>query len=133
MSNVVDIRNNVGFQRGFVSYLDHIEGLQCRDQIFRLDSSHRGNIANGKVTLGIIVGQQMHQNISPVAAIGHLAQIRKGLFGRSRNAFSFGQFVRERNNEFPISALLILRKCQDTGQVVSFRRDLVAEEVCVSV
>ena len=104
--------------------LDHIQILKSRNDIFRLDSCIYRNILDGDILGWIMKCQQVEKDMRPVAPIRNLSQIRKGLFGRSSRLFSLGQLVRKGNDEFPITLLLMLRKCQYTGKVVLFRRDL---------
>lgn len=61
--------------------LDHIQMLQGRDDIFRLDSSLNGNILDGNVVGWIVFREQVQQDVGPIAAVGNLAQVRERLFG----------------------------------------------------
>jgi hypothetical protein len=101
-------------------YLDHIERLKGGDYVFHLDSSLLRHFINRQIFRRLTACKQMDQNVSPIASIRDLTQIRQWLFRRSRFVFTFGELVRERYNELSIARLLVLRKGKNAGEVVSF-------------
>jgi len=70
----------------------------------------------------IMLIQQMKQDVFPITPVRHLSQIRQWLFGRPRLALAAGQLVRQRNDEFAVARLLVLRKGEDAGQIVPLAR-----------
>jgi hypothetical protein len=112
----------------FRYYLNHVQILERRDDVFHFDTGLGGHVIDRQVGLAIVFGEQIHQNIRPVAPIRDLAQVREGLFGRPRNAFFFRQFVRERNDKLAVAGFLVLGKGQDTREIVPFRRQLTTKQ-----
>jgi hypothetical protein len=76
-------------------HLDHVEELQRRDDVLGLDPCPYGHVQDGQVAVRVVVVEQVDEDVRPVAAVAHLAQVTQGLFGRTCLALALGELVRE--------------------------------------
>ena len=110
-------------------HLDHPKALEGADDILRLDAGHLRNVPNLQIILLGMLGKESEKDVRPVRAVRYLPQITQRLLRTAGLALPLAQLVRQADNELAVAALLILRKGQDTGQIVLLGRHLLLGEV----
>lgn len=75
------------------------------------------------------VYQKFDDGFCPICPVAKESQITQRFLGTTKLPFDFAQLVRKLDEELSVTVSLMLRKCKDTGNVVSFSRFLFLGEI----
>lgn len=103
---------------------NHIQRLQCRDDVLGLNSCHQWNVLDLNVLIPRLLRKHSQQNMCPITSVWDFPQITQWLLRWSRFPLSFTQFITQANDKLSVTTLLILRKGQNTSQIILLRRHL---------
>ena len=86
-----------------------------------------GDVVNTDLLSG--VHEQVDNRLRPISTIPQQSEVRQRLLGTAELALFLAQFVRELDQQFAVAMALVLRKCEDTGNVVVVRGLLLLGEI----
>ena len=107
---------------------EHIEDYQ---RLVDILLSHRGKKSKLILThsLPIWLYQELHKCLTPVLSVTQQTKITKRLLGTPELPLFFAQFVREFDQKSPVAVTLVLRKSEDTSDVIIVRGLFLFREV----